>query len=61
MMKLTKVRQNRFCLVIIWFERLFVNPVGIQSPSDNGSGTYILCGGGDWTSQSSSENMTIDG
>ena len=32
--------------------------LGIQSPSENGNGTQILCWGCDWTSQSSAENMT---
>ena len=32
----------------------------IQSPSENDSGTQTLCWGGDWTPQSSAENMTID-
>ena len=32
--------------------------LGIQSPSENGNGTLILCWEGDWTDQSSAENMT---
>ena len=34
------------------------NTLGIQSPSENANGTQILCWGGDWTPQSSAENMT---
>ncbi len=32
--------------------------LGIQSPSENGNGTKIHCWEGDWTHQSSAENMT---
>ncbi len=32
--------------------------IGIQSPSENGNGTQILCWGDDWTPQSFSDNMT---
>ena len=32
--------------------------LGIKSPSENGNGTQILCWGGDYTPQSSAENMT---
>ena len=32
--------------------------LGIQSPPENGNGTWILCWEGDWTPQSLPENMT---
>ncbi len=53
------VRCVRLCICnclhfFLWFAIL----LGIQSPSENGIGTNILCWGGDWTHQSCSDNMT---
>ena len=49
---------DMICVILVIYHAL-----GIQSPSENGNGTWTLCWGGDLTINTpiiESENMTID-